>query len=154
MHWDARKWHITFAAVMHGTKTRPESGVMANCMALLVWRRTMSKFTSVLQQDSTSHNLNLESEPKMKQKQRGSAIYMWAITTYNVQCTWWKIDLLTKKNAEGWFLIYYFLKIKVSTRTWSHGPLLFKEVITSFPFLFIRIVITFLNNGIGHDEQI
>lgn len=50
---------------MHGTNTRAESCDMANCMALLVCSRTVSKLTSVLQPDSTSHNRNLESEPEV-----------------------------------------------------------------------------------------
>lgn len=57
---------ITFTAVMHGTKTRAESWDVANCIGLPACRRTVSKFTSVLQPDSTSHNLNLESEPEIQ----------------------------------------------------------------------------------------
>lgn len=49
---------------MHGTKARAGSGDVANCIALLVCKRTVSKFTSVLQPDSRSHNLILESDPE------------------------------------------------------------------------------------------
>lgn len=61
---------FTFTAVMQGTKTSAESLVIANCIALLVCSRTVSKFTSVLQPDIISHNLNLESEPKPQKWRR------------------------------------------------------------------------------------
>ena len=51
---------------MQGTKERAESWDTAICMALLLCRRAVSKFTSVLHPDSISHNLNLESEPESK----------------------------------------------------------------------------------------
>lgn len=66
---------------MQGTKTTAESLVTDNCIALLVCSRTVSKFTSVLQPDSISHNLNLESEPTT-QKQRRIAIFIEKIKDY------------------------------------------------------------------------
>lgn len=109
---------FTFAAVMHGTKTMPESGVMANCMALLVWRRTMSKFTSVLQQDSTSQSLNLESEPIMKQKTTKAQL---ANHKPNMNCVTSSSNINVKPPIylikdgysnifdKGWLVVYYFI---------------------------------------------
>jgi len=51
--------------VMHGTNTTDESCATASCMPLLFCKRAVSKFTRVLQPDSISHNLNLESEPEI-----------------------------------------------------------------------------------------
>lgn len=67
---------FTLTAVMHGTKARAGSGDVANCIALLVCKRTVSKFTSVLQPDSRSHNLILESDPEIG-KQRKRTVLTW-----------------------------------------------------------------------------
>lgn len=53
----------TLTVAMQGTKTSEESSLIANCNGLLVCRRIASKLTNVLQPDSISHNLNLESDP-------------------------------------------------------------------------------------------
>lgn len=58
---------------MHGTKASAELWLVANWIALLVCRRAVSKLTSVLQPDSTSHNLILESDPESEtQRQRAT----------------------------------------------------------------------------------
>lgn len=53
----------TLKVAMQGTNTREESSATASSKGL-VWRWVASKFTKVLQPDSMSHSLSLESEPE------------------------------------------------------------------------------------------